>query len=610
MFRLFKYIIIIILIIVGHLLLKDFRILSELDYKIYDQLMGLQDSKVDDNGSSHVVIIDVDEKSLHELGTWPWSRLIVTKLLQRVQDNTPAVIGINFLFSEADNLGAKNFQTFYKNNFNKNIDISDIPLEMQDNDKIFANQIKQSSAILPIYQLNNKEIIQNYPIYHQAYKNFGFINIEPDSDGISRRAKLFNYLNGKKIPSFSVAMLSSLDTNILNNHHQEVEVLGYKFITDSKAQVLIDTSLHVNKVSAIDVLNFEEAREKIEGKIAIIGSSAGAEKDFKIFGNQDITNTQFQALIIENILSHKLKYQNEDFKAYFIYLSMFLTIVAIIFIAFRFYILMLLLFLVALFGVLIFSYINLKSGVYLCVGYFLIPFTITSFGLSLLFTIINKLDKQTFDKAIYKAQSSSLDSMSLLVGIYDNATGSHIVRTKKYAKAIALWLYEHRYYRQTITPAFIELIYHSAPMHDIGKVGIPESILKKPAKFTAQEFEIMKEHTTIAKNLIDKIIYTQGANPFLEMSKNIAYGHHEKWNGKGYPQGLSHYEIPIEARIMSVADMYDALISKRCYKEEFSFEDAEMLIAKESGISFDPLVVKAFNNIKEELKRIALKYKE
>lgn len=586
------------------------RLLEELDYKLYDYLSSIDRVKPDTNSSSHVVIIDVDEKSLNEFGAWPWSRLTDAQLLAKVNAHKPAVIAFNFLFTQADAYGAKTIQDFYQKTFHQTMDISGIDKNLQDSDKVFANYIKEANASLPVYILNNKDMISNYPLYHENYDRFGFMNIYSDSDGILRRAKLFSYVNNSYIPAFSLDILSSFDKNS-TKRSQEMNILGYKFKTDENYQVLIDTSVHINSISALDVMSFDVPREKIEGKIAIIGAlSAGMEKDFKIVGDKEISNTQFQAMVVENIMSQTLKYQDNNYKAYFIYLSMFLTVLAIIFIAFRFYILLFILFIFALFGVFILSYMRLKTGIYISAGYFLVPFSITAFALSLLFTIINKIDKQKFDKEIYKAQSASLESMSLLVGVYDNETGGHILRTKKYAQMIASFLYEHYYYRDKITPAFIELIYHTAPMHDIGKVGISESILKKPAKFTVDEFEVMKEHTIIAKDIIDKIIASQGINPFLKMSRNIAYSHHEKWNGSGYPQGLSRYEIPLEAQIMGVADMYDALISKRCYKKEFSFKDTEALILQESGVAFDPTVIKAFYHLKDEFKQIALQYKD
>ncbi len=601
---------IIVLVIVGHLLVKDMRLLEELDYKLYDYLSSIDRVKPDTNASSHVVIIDVDEKSLNEFGAWPWSRLIDAGLLAKVNAHKPAVIAFNFLFTQADAYGAKTIQDFYQKTFHQTMDISGIDKNLQDSDKVFANYIKEANASLPVYILNNKDMISNYPLYHENYDRFGFMNIYSDSDGILRRAKLFSYVNNSYIPAFSLDILSSFDKNS-TKRSQKMDILGYKFKTDENYQVLIDTSVHINSISALDVMSFDVEREKIEGKIAIIGAlSAGMEKDFKIVGDKEISNTQFQAMVVENIMSQTLKYQDNKYKAYVIYLSMLLTVLAIIFIAFRFYILLFMLFVFALLGVLILSYMRLKTGVYISAGYFLVPFSITAFGLTLMFTIISKIDKQKFDKEIYKAQSATLESMSLLVGVYDNETGGHIIRTKKYAQKIASFLYEHRYYRDKISPEFIELIYYTAPMHDIGKVGIPESILKKPAKFTVDEFEVMKKHPTIAKDIIDKIIGSQGINPFLKMSRNIAYSHHEKWNGSGYPQGLSRYEIPLEAQIMGVADMYDALISKRCYKKEFSFEDTEALILQESGVAFDPTVVKAFYHLKDEFKQIALQYKD
>ena len=136
----------------------------------------------------------------------------------------------------------------------------------------------------------------------------------------------------------------------------------------------------------------------------------------------------------------------------------------------------------------------------------------------------------------------------------------------------------------------------SAPLHDVGKIMVPDAILNKPGKLTDEEFELMKTHTTEGAKVIDDVIHKVGniKSGYLNEAKNMAHYHHEKWNGKGYPEGLAGEDIPLSARIMAVADVFDALVSRRCYKPPFTFEDAMGIIQKDAGTHFDPNVVKAF----------------
>lgn len=198
-------------------------------------------------------------------------------------------------------------------------------------------------------------------------------------------------------------------------------------------------------------------------------------------------------------------------------------------------------------------------------------------------------------REIKKTQELIIYISTFLAESRDNETGNHIIRTREYVKILANHLKEHPKFRNYLTDKRIEMIYFSAPLHDIGKIGIPDSILLKPGKFTPEEFDIMKRHTTIGKEVIERAEKIVGINlELLEIIKQIVYSHHEKWNGKGYPQGLKGEEIPIPARLMALADVFDALASKRCYRDAFPIEQVIEEIQKGSGEHFDPHVVDAF----------------
>ncbi|KAA8999758.1 two-component system response regulator [Paenibacillus spiritus] len=213
-------------------------------------------------------------------------------------------------------------------------------------------------------------------------------------------------------------------------------------------------------------------------------------------------------------------------------------------------------------------------------------------------------------KELTQIQEMSIMSMAALAEMRDNDTGNHIQRTKLYIEVLAKGMAETPGYADSLSPETIQLITLSAPLHDIGKVGIPDHILLKPGPLTPEEFEVMKTHTTLgreailrAEKLMDK------PETFLRYAKEIVYSHHEKWNGTGYPLGLAGEDIPLSARLMAVADVYDALTSKRVYKEAMPHEEAAAIIEKEAGRHFDPAIVRIFLKFRHKFREIFERYK-
>ena len=204
-------------------------------------------------------------------------------------------------------------------------------------------------------------------------------------------------------------------------------------------------------------------------------------------------------------------------------------------------------------------------------------------------------------------QDVTIHAMASLAETRDNETGNHIRRTQNYVKLLAQHLQFHPNYTHFLNmDGVIETLFKSAPLHDIGKVGIPDAILLKPGRFEPYEFEIMKSHPELGQNTILQAESELGIDvPFLQYAKEIAYGHHEKWDGSGYPQGLSGEDIPISARLMAVADVYDALISRRVYKEGMPHEQAVQIILDGKGTHFDPHIIEAFVVLHETFKEIA-----
>jgi putative two-component system response regulator len=219
----------------------------------------------------------------------------------------------------------------------------------------------------------------------------------------------------------------------------------------------------------------------------------------------------------------------------------------------------------------------------------------------------NEVARRT--REISAIQNVTIQAMASLAETRDSDTGNHIRRTQGYVKALSNKLKTHPRFSTLLTDSLIEIIFKSAPLHDIGKVGIPDRILLKPGRFEPAEFEIMKTHTTLGRDAIQQAENTLGLKvDFLSVAKEIAYGHQEKWDGSGYPEGLKGESIPVCARIMAVADVYDALISRRVYKEGMSHEKALIILEEGRGTHFDPDMVDAFLSIQDEIKAIASRH--
>jgi putative two-component system response regulator len=213
-------------------------------------------------------------------------------------------------------------------------------------------------------------------------------------------------------------------------------------------------------------------------------------------------------------------------------------------------------------------------------------------------------------REVAAVQDVTIHAMASLAETRDNETGNHIRRTQLYVKLLAEKMRHHPRFRAELdNDKTIDLLVKSAPLHDIGKVGIPDRILLKPGRFEPNEFEIMKQHTTLGR---DAIVTAEESLdlplPFLAVAKEIAYSHQEKWDGSGYPEGLSGDDIPLSARIMAIADVYDALISRRIYKQAMPHEKAVSIIAEGKGSHFDPDMTDAFLEIADECKAIADRY--
>ncbi len=203
-------------------------------------------------------------------------------------------------------------------------------------------------------------------------------------------------------------------------------------------------------------------------------------------------------------------------------------------------------------------------------------------------------------------QQITIEALANLAEFRDNETGGHIKRTQNYVRALTQHLSTQGPYQHLLDPVSVEMLYRCAPLHDIGKVAIRDMVLLKPGRLTPEEFEEMKQHVIYGAKALEVAEGSQGESVFLQFARQIILGHHERWDGKGYPQGLKGTEIALPGRIMAVVDVYDALISRRVYKPAYSHARATEIIVEGSGSHFDPVVVDAFMALGDEFRTIAL----
>lgn len=210
---------------------------------------------------------------------------------------------------------------------------------------------------------------------------------------------------------------------------------------------------------------------------------------------------------------------------------------------------------------------------------------------------------------VIKMQNHTIESLSNLVENRDEDTGEHVRRTRAYVELLAVQLMKNNHYPDILTPRYIRFLKRAAPMHDIGKIVVPDAILKKPGRFTPDEFEQMKRHAAEGGRIVHEILDGYEDPQYIQITADIAKHHHEKWNGSGYPDRLVGESIPLCARIMAIADVFDALVSPRVYKSPMTYEEAFQIIKEGAGIHFDPIIAQEFLLIKEKAAAINESYK-
>lgn len=629
------------IVIALHILINISGVLPFFDFRFYDVLSRVETVELTPESSS-TVVVEIDEQSLKDLGQWPWSRIVLAQVIQEIVAQRPAAVGLDILFPEPDRTSPKQVSEFYRNILGLDVELSGFPPVLADHDLIFAQALSSGPTVLPLFITaghqgvascalplgsllsipegvdipQRQSILCNTPVLQQSVQGVGFINAAIDVDGIFRRHSMLIGSSGGAYMSLSLAMLAQLDPDITIEaptarcQPLTIHVAGVQIETNRKAEILnpLFGRDSFKRVSVSDLLKGNCPANLFTGKMVLIGATAvGLFDQFITSGGEVLPGVFTHASLLENIFQGNCLYQLEQTKHLALFLSAVFSFLIIWLVLKRHYLLSAIAyFSIALCSTLL-TWVMIKQGVYLSLGYFLVPFSSFYFILSLLFSISHYVVRKRFLEDLGEAHSATIDSMTMVAESRDVETGAHIVRTKKYVRLLAQTLLDTGHYQDELNAYVIELLYRAAPLHDIGKVGISDAILQKPDKLTEPEFVIMKTHAQIGHTVIQNAIRSYNkTNEFLTIAANISYGHHERWDGSGYPQGLKGLDIPLSARLMALADVYDALISKRCYKEAFSFELAEKIIHEGRGNHFDPTIVDVFGQLHAEFRNIAL----
>ena len=430
MSRFIQYLVVILLSLLLHFLFYYTDILRNLDYKFYDFSTTLFTKTKIQKSGSYSVIIDIDEKSLQTMGQWPWARVLDAQLIDSISKMSPSALGVNILFPEQDRLSPVSIQKFYKQYFNLNLQLSSIPSTLIDNDKLLANSIKSSNAVLSTY-FSNKDytaphcerlkykngifdnmqttftassMLCNYPILQKSVENFGFINASVDEDGIFRRVPIFMRYKDKIFPSFALATLLSFD--------------NYLQIDKSTSDILINfSSSRPKTISAINVLRGDVNPKDIQGKIAILGSSiVGLNPSYIIYNGEQISNSMIHAMVINNILDNSIFTQPKKYKSINLVVSFLLSIIIIILFTKRLYIYSTILILTAILVSFIWLMRAYDNNIYISIAYLWIPLFAISLITSLYhLRIINKEQREQETLLIRQSKLASMGEMISLI---------------------------------------------------------------------------------------------------------------------------------------------------------------------------------------------------
>jgi adenylate cyclase len=627
-----------------------------LEARLYDTQLRSALLAEDKRKPVNPVIVDIDEPSLAEFGQWPWPRSRIGLLLDKIRELGAVSVGLDMFFPEEDRTSPVHFRKDIERDLGVRINLQGIPAHLMDNDKVLAEILSRGPFVLGFSFVfsENKQASRNclmhpanvailgnpdslskpgglfrardvtctIPLLAGAARTSGFVNIAPDGDGILRRVPLLMEYNGSLYPNLAIATLMQargLHQVVLTTAAGGLEsiALGKTVIpVDTRGNLLVrfpGNRLSYSTISARDILHGRISRQDIAGEIVFVGTSANGLDEYRATPLATaVPGPQIQAAIVDNILDGTFISSPAWVPGAEIVLVLICGLLSTLLLS-RTRALVSLCVIAAAGAGLWFSstLLLVNRGLAVSALFPLIILWVNFFFLTFLKYIREELQLRNRTRQLVMTQDFTIQCLTALAETRDCETGRHIVRCQHYVKVLSLRLALQSRFAKLLDEEAVELLYRSAPLHDIGKVGIPDCILLKPGILSDKEYLEMKKHTTFGREAIRKAEHMYGSkvgSTFLQYGKEIAYSHHEKWDGTGYPEGLTGEQIPLFARIMAVADVYDAFTTKRRYKPSFTHEEAVEFITKSRGTHFDPDIVDAFCEVQDEFLRLKLKF--
>lgn len=616
--------------------------LNYFNWKLYDVfLLRANQGTISDR----IVIVDIDDDSLRVHGQWPWPRYKIAAMVDELNQAGAAAIGIDIVFPETDRTALPDIPVDLKqyrdpaNEFASNMVFSD-------NDHLLAEAISKSPAVLgyqflfyptagggdcrlhPLFLTDRSifsgtdpfpwratQVICNLSLFDKTASSSGFFNVAPDADGILRRAPIVIAYHDHLYPALALAsvmktlevrqveLIRRIDEYVLAIDQIEVPL-------DSRGAMLIryhGKGQTYPRVSAADLLSGSVPGSRFKDKIVFVGTTAAGLREFRSTPTDPIfSGIEIHATIADNLLSADFVLRPISAPGIEFSLSLLCGIIYVLATRRTGALQNLVIYSIAVIGMVLaaFHFFN-ATGIYFSPLLPLMVLTANFAFLNLLNFWCEERRSRQYAHDLVLTQGAIIESMAALTETRDRETGGHIKRTQEYVRLLAEALRTDPTYAVFLTDETITLLYNSAPLHDIGKVGISDQILLKPGALSAEEFEVIKNHVTIGKDIIEAIQINLGTHSFINIVHEIIYTHHEKWDGSGYPQGLKGSQIPLSGRIMAIADMYDALTSKRVYKEPVSHEQAIQVMVDCAPGSFDPQIFKTFLTIADKFRNVS-----
>jgi adenylate cyclase len=630
------------------LLIFQPEFVRQTELRLYDSLL---EERISPPKSAVPVMVGIDDESLKAYGQWPWPRYRLARLVQRLHELGAEVVALDFLMPEADRTSPEVSLAERERELGHSAPVGR-PVLRDSNSERLADALAAGNTILGYYfDFSGSErdgtpelptlpagmvvggptavhaawprptgMLRSIPELTAAAGAEGFTNAQHDVDGILRRVPLLLQHQGQQFPSLALAaiLLASPDRHLrlINAGSETVLTWGSRQIPlDRSGNLMLDFrggSKTFPYLPAKDVLSATGKEGSLRGKIVVVGAWARGLGDIhQVPGGRALNGLEVHATIIDNILSGTFIARPGWARGAELFAILLLGALSSWMLSRSGFLLSLATVAAGSGGCyLVGRELLLSAGIFVSpLLPMLTPVAIMTF-LSLLKYGIEARKVQQRNRDLIEAQDAIIISLSALAEARDQETGGHILRTRSYVETLARQLATLPHYSD-LDENSIDLLAKSAPLHDIGKVGIPDQILHKPGPLTEEEFSIMKTHTLIGARALTRAI-DGTAHPesldFLRYARLMTESHHERWDGSGYPHGLSGRDIPLAGRLMALADVYDALVCKRIYKRNFSPAEAEEIILKKCVNQFDPEVIDAFVATNEEFIRISRKF--